>query len=146
MIRVVHPGSRMWMLTFYPSRIPDEGVKKAPDPGSRIRIRNTAKNHPKWQMWMTIRTTVPVRVDSVNGWGNAGEGVPGHGEVARCGGLGSNSSSGRVLQTRVLGINAANRLLHQTSVDEAPSHFETGFSNLIYCLVHFNCKQTLNYN
>ncbi len=26
------PGSRM--LTFYPSRIPDTGVKKAPDPGS----------------------------------------------------------------------------------------------------------------
>ncbi len=32
MIRVVHPGSRM--LTFYTSRIPDPGVKKAPDPGS----------------------------------------------------------------------------------------------------------------
>ncbi len=26
---------------FYPSRIPDPGVKKALDPGSRIRIRNT---------------------------------------------------------------------------------------------------------
>ncbi len=34
MIRVVHPGSRIRMLTFYPSRIPDPGVKKAPDPGS----------------------------------------------------------------------------------------------------------------
>jgi hypothetical protein len=43
MIRFVHPGSRIRMLTFYPSRIPDPGVKKAPDPGSRIRIRNTAK-------------------------------------------------------------------------------------------------------
>ena len=31
MIRVVHPGSR----------IPDPGVKKVPNPGSRIRIRNT---------------------------------------------------------------------------------------------------------
>ncbi len=39
MIRVVHPGSRIRMLTF--SRIPDPGVKKAPNPGSRIRIRNT---------------------------------------------------------------------------------------------------------
>jgi hypothetical protein len=29
MIRVVHPG-----LSRYPSRIPDLGVKKAPDPGS----------------------------------------------------------------------------------------------------------------
>jgi len=36
MIRVVHPGSRIRMLTFNPSRIPDPdpGVKKAPDPGS----------------------------------------------------------------------------------------------------------------
>jgi hypothetical protein len=34
MIRVVHPGSRIRMLTFYPSRIPDPGVKKALDPGS----------------------------------------------------------------------------------------------------------------
>jgi hypothetical protein len=40
MIRIVHPGSRIRMLTFYPSRIPDPGVKKAPDLGSRI--RNTA--------------------------------------------------------------------------------------------------------
>jgi hypothetical protein len=42
MIRVVHPGSRIRILTFYPSRIPgpkrhripDPEVKKAPDPGS----------------------------------------------------------------------------------------------------------------
>ncbi len=34
MIRVVHPASRIRILTFYPSRIPDPGVKKAPDPGS----------------------------------------------------------------------------------------------------------------
>jgi hypothetical protein len=41
MIRVVHPGSRILMLTFpHPgSRI--QGVKKVPNPGSRIRIRNT---------------------------------------------------------------------------------------------------------
>jgi hypothetical protein len=26
---------------FFPSRIPDPGVKKAPNPGSRIRTRNT---------------------------------------------------------------------------------------------------------
>jgi hypothetical protein len=38
MIRVVHPGSRIRMLTStHPgSRIPDIGVKKAPDPGSAI--------------------------------------------------------------------------------------------------------------
>jgi hypothetical protein len=34
MIRVVDPEPRIRMLTFYPSRIPDPGVKKAPDPGS----------------------------------------------------------------------------------------------------------------
>jgi hypothetical protein len=46
MIRVVHPVSRIRMLTFYHpgSPIPDPGVKKAPDPGSLIRIRNTAGN------------------------------------------------------------------------------------------------------
>ncbi len=44
MIRVLHPGSRIRMLTFYPSRIPDPGVKKAPDPGSRIGIRNNEVN------------------------------------------------------------------------------------------------------
>jgi hypothetical protein len=42
MIQVVHHGSRIRMLTFYPSRIPDPGVKKASDPGFRIQIRNTA--------------------------------------------------------------------------------------------------------
>jgi hypothetical protein len=35
-------------LTFYPSWIPDSGVNKAPDPRSRIRIHNTAKNHEKF--------------------------------------------------------------------------------------------------
>jgi hypothetical protein len=34
MILVVHPGPWIQILTFYPSRIPDLGVKKAPDPGS----------------------------------------------------------------------------------------------------------------
>ncbi len=37
MIRDVQPGSRIRILIFYPSRIPDPGVKKAPDPGSWIR-------------------------------------------------------------------------------------------------------------
>ncbi len=36
MILVVHPGSRIRILTFYPSRISDPGVKKALDPGFRI--------------------------------------------------------------------------------------------------------------
>jgi hypothetical protein len=33
----VYPGSgfRVRILIFHPSRIPDSGVKKAPDPGSR---------------------------------------------------------------------------------------------------------------
>ncbi len=45
MIRVVHSWSGSWF--FYPSRIPDPGVKKAPDPefrgqkGTGSRIRNT---------------------------------------------------------------------------------------------------------
>ncbi len=32
------------------SGIPDPGVKKTPDPGSRIRIRNTAKNTEQIQI------------------------------------------------------------------------------------------------
>jgi hypothetical protein len=38
MIRGVHPGSRILMLTFsHPgSQIPDPGVKKVPNPGYRI--------------------------------------------------------------------------------------------------------------
>ncbi len=40
MIRNVHRGSGSW---FYPSRILDSGVKKALDPGSWIRIGNTAQ-------------------------------------------------------------------------------------------------------
>jgi hypothetical protein len=55
MIRVFHPISRIRMLAFYPSQIPDPEVKKAPDPGSAAlhvgnkikssRIQNTAKAH-----------------------------------------------------------------------------------------------------
>jgi hypothetical protein len=52
MIQVFHPGSgsRIWILTFYLSQIPIldprsriQGSKRQriPDPGSRIRIRNT---------------------------------------------------------------------------------------------------------
>jgi hypothetical protein len=44
MIRVVHPGSQIRMLTFYPSRIPDPGSRGQKGTGSRIRIRNTVKN------------------------------------------------------------------------------------------------------
>jgi hypothetical protein len=42
-IWVWDPGSgiRDPEKTYSGSRIPDPGVKKAPDPGSRIRIRNT---------------------------------------------------------------------------------------------------------
>jgi hypothetical protein len=32
--------------TYSGSRIPHPGVKKAPDPGSGIRNRNTANNYP----------------------------------------------------------------------------------------------------
>jgi hypothetical protein len=31
MIRIAHSRSQIRILTFYPSRIPDPGVKKAPD-------------------------------------------------------------------------------------------------------------------
>jgi hypothetical protein len=41
MIRVVHPESRIRMMTFYPSRIPDPRPRGQKGTGSRIRIRNT---------------------------------------------------------------------------------------------------------
>ncbi len=45
MIRVVYTASRIRMLTFYPSRIPDPGVKNAPDPGSgSATLPKTTKN------------------------------------------------------------------------------------------------------
>ena len=47
MIRVVHPGSRIRDQDADFPPIPDPGVKKAPDPGSRIRIRNTVQTFKK---------------------------------------------------------------------------------------------------
>ncbi len=45
--KIVSKLSEIWsglfILIFYPSRIPDPMVKKAPDPGYWIRIRNTEK-------------------------------------------------------------------------------------------------------
>ncbi len=55
MIYDVHPGSRFRVRIFFHLgsriRIPDPEVKKAPDPGSQIRIRNTAF----WACWIRIR-------------------------------------------------------------------------------------------
>jgi hypothetical protein len=44
MIWVAHLVSRIQILIFYPSRILDPRVEKAPDRGSRIQIRNTDIN------------------------------------------------------------------------------------------------------
>jgi hypothetical protein len=62
MIRVVHPGSQIRMLTFYPSRFPDPGVKKAPDPGSgsatliKGRICNRVRNYFRIRQSKRFRT------------------------------------------------------------------------------------------
>ena len=55
MIRVVHSGSasRNRILTFYPSWIPDPGVKKAPDPGSSVSKRHQIPD-PEPQHFFTI--------------------------------------------------------------------------------------------
>jgi hypothetical protein len=47
-ILVWDPGSEIWDPGSGKNlfRIPDPGIKKAPDPGSRIRIRNTEKYCP----------------------------------------------------------------------------------------------------
>ncbi len=56
-IGVWDPGSEIRdpEKTYSGSRIPDPGVKKAPDPGSRIRIRNT--NLYSW-VFTTINSSV----------------------------------------------------------------------------------------
>ncbi len=70
MIRVFHPGSRIRMLIFYPSQIPDPGVKKAPDPGSgsatldfyksfQTATKFTCKKSLRY-MGMRVRGTHPV--------------------------------------------------------------------------------------
>jgi hypothetical protein len=41
---------------FLPSRIPDSGVKKAPNPGSRIRIRNTDRYRTQVHRYGTPKT------------------------------------------------------------------------------------------
>ena len=55
MIRVVHPGSRIPDpdADFLTSRIPDPGSRgqKAPNLGSRIRIRNTDKSKTMLQKY-----------------------------------------------------------------------------------------------
>jgi hypothetical protein len=43
MIRVVHHGSRIRMLTFYPSRIPDPGSRG--QKGNRFRIPDPDPQH-----------------------------------------------------------------------------------------------------
>jgi hypothetical protein len=43
-------------------RIPDPGVKKAPDPGSRIQIRNTGSDHP-----VLLRASVQHNVN-ISSW------------------------------------------------------------------------------
>ncbi len=65
-VRVVHPGSRIRMLTFFPFRIPDPGVKKAPDPGSlptttphplNTSSHNTAARRPPHPSYIQQHTT-----------------------------------------------------------------------------------------
>jgi hypothetical protein len=57
------PGSEIRDLekTYSGSRIPDPGVKKAPDPGSRIRIRNTVGK----KKWIQIRIHMGTLINQV---------------------------------------------------------------------------------
>jgi hypothetical protein len=56
MIRVVHPGSRIPDpdADFYPSRIPDPGVKKAPDPGSATLLPSKEDRLHTWRVLYEI--------------------------------------------------------------------------------------------
>ncbi len=51
MIRVVHPGSRIRILTFYPSRIQGSKRHRIPDPdpqhwGGHTRVRESGRGDP----------------------------------------------------------------------------------------------------
>ncbi len=61
MIRVIHPGSgsRIRILIFYPSRMPDPGVKKAPDPGSATLV-------PGAEVQLPVSQGTAIH----RGWGN----------------------------------------------------------------------------
>ncbi len=52
MIRVVHPGSRIRMLTFYPSRFPDPGSRGQKGTQSRI-------PDPDPQHWLQVSLPLP---------------------------------------------------------------------------------------
>jgi hypothetical protein len=58
MIRVVHPGSSF----FNPSRIPDPGVKKAPDPGTATLIEREkkfiVKHYADWVLSINCNTYI----------------------------------------------------------------------------------------
>jgi hypothetical protein len=49
-------------LDFYPSQIPDQGVKKAPDAGSQIRTK--ARGSGSSTPWYLIQLTAPPRTSS----------------------------------------------------------------------------------
>ncbi len=76
MIRVVHPRSRIRILTSYPSRIPDPGSRGQKGTRSRIRIRNTGQqfggikqNHKKCstgKMWPTLRRYFTAEKDQIS--------------------------------------------------------------------------------
>jgi hypothetical protein len=62
MIRVVHLGSRsrIRILIFYPSRIPDPGVKKALDPGSGSGTLEKQQGYALWYFKKKIFFHYPV--------------------------------------------------------------------------------------
>ncbi len=67
MIRIVHPGSRIRILTFHPSRIPD------PKKGTGSRIRNTEKliffsfsnpNPPLQYLNWTLQVKIQIKTET----------------------------------------------------------------------------------
>jgi hypothetical protein len=68
MIRVVHPGSRIRNLTFYPSRIQNPDVKKAPDPGSGtlqfVQLSEIQERQISQQKSITIAKSIVIKGQS----------------------------------------------------------------------------------
>ncbi len=71
MIRVVHSGFRIRILAFYPSRIPDRGVKKAPDPGSGMNNPDHETIFFRLKYWNSLMRVMRIR-DPDPGWKKIG--------------------------------------------------------------------------
>ncbi len=160
MIRVVHPGSRILMLTFsHPgSRIPDPGVKKVPDPGSGSATLNflwlnslTRIRIP--QHWLSCMLYYaqggPVQRPTDELPAGLVPGLVGPAAGGLCGrarGVSVQQQARRQPPQRAAqrdgGLELQVRYRHRYSLGDVPylPKYRTGFRQLRLCWLHFNLR------